>query len=310
VESLNGLFRNLGNSLVLEEILGTLDQELRGVIAYLSLAVLLGEDGRFTPAYSTGGDSRAVAWLQGCEGEAAVRQAIEGHRAVLHPLCRDPDGAAFALLFPIEHVPPTAGAAAVLVLFGNEAFSDGDLQVLQELSAKLGASIENARKYRRAEQLAVMDPATGLANVRSLFQRLDAELARARRTRDTLAVLQCSISGFDRSGRICSPEATFSAFEKAALMVRESCREYDFTAKSGDELVVVLPGFRPESLQEKRESVQRIVEEIAVSAGLPLFATVGAAFFPEDGTDAEDLLAAAGQRLILARPDIVSGDDM
>jgi diguanylate cyclase (GGDEF)-like protein len=304
VESLNGLFRNLGNSLVLEEILGTLDQELRGLITYLSLAVLLGEDGGFTPAYSTGGDSRAVAWLQGCEGEAAVKQAIEGHRAVLRPLCRDPEGAALALLFPIET------AAAVLVLFGNEAFSDGDLQVLQELSAKLGASIENARKYRRAEQLAVMDPATGLANVRSLFQRLDAELARARRTRDTLAVLQCSISGFDRSGRICSPAAAFSAFEKVALVIRESCRGYDFTAKTGDELVVVLPGFRPESLQEKRESVQRIVEEIGVSAGLPLFATVGAAFFPEDGSDAEDLLAAAGQRLIPARPDIVSGDEL
>lgn len=292
MESLSELFRHLGNSLELEEVLCTLDRELHRLIAYRFLAVLLNEAGGFTVAYSSGGDAHGLA-------EVTARAARD-HRAIQQ------DQALFFPLEPAAEQERTAMGVIVLErdgpqLDGANAFTDADLEILRSLSPKLAASIENARKFRRAEQLAVADPLTGLANIRSLFQRLDAELARARRNRGTLAVLQCSISGFDRSGRLCSQSSTWSAFEKVALTVRESCREYDFAARSGVDLVLVLPGFRPESLREKRESIQRIVEEIGVSAGLPLFATVGAAFYPENGTDAEDLLAAAARQLTAAR---------
>jgi predicted signal transduction protein with EAL and GGDEF domain len=43
------------------------------------------------------------------------------------------------------------------------------------------------------------------------------------------------------------------------------------------------------------------VEEVGMRAGLPLSASVGAAFFPEDASDAEGLLAAAAERLRLVR---------
>lgn len=279
VDRLSALFRNLGNSLELEEILSTLDGELRRVMSYDALALLLVDATGLTPAYAAGDEFRDVSQFQtGSVAEEAAR-AVREHRSLV---------AGPVLIFPVEH---NREVNAVLLLHGG-----GDVDLLRALAPKLAASIANAQSYRRVEQLAEADPVTGLANVRSLFQRLDAELARARRLKGTLAVFECSVEGFDRSGVLCSPSVTRNVFERVAHKLRESCREYDFAARSGDNLVVVLPGFRPENLRDKREQIQTIVEESGVSAGLPLYASVGAAFFPDDGSDAEDLLAIASKR--------------
>ena len=310
MESLSDLIRNLNNPLELEEILSTLDRELRQLITYDILSVLLVEDGGLTPAFVAGADQQPTAWFQTRTGEGVLVRVAQEHRPVLHHIRREQGRIESALIYPIEHdLAVVREVAALLVLQrdGENAFSNGDLQILQNLAPNLAASLENARRYRRSEQLAEADSLTGLANVRSLFQRLDAELARARRSQNTLAVVQCSVEGFELSGRLCSHASTRCAFEKVALRLRENCREYDFTARSGDELVLVLPGFRREFLEEKREMIKRIVEETGVNAGLPLFAAVGAAFFPEDGTDAEDLLAAAAQEVTRVRQAVSSG---
>jgi diguanylate cyclase (GGDEF)-like protein len=279
VDRLGALYRNLGNSLELEEILSTLHRELQPLMAYDALAVLLVDDAALTPAYAAGDEFRDVAKLQtGIVGEEAAR-AVRENRAVTAGPIR---------IFPLEH---DREVNAVLLLHGG-----GDLDLLESLAPRLAASIANARRYQRVEQLAEADPLTGLANVRSLFQRLDAEIARARRCQTTLAVFECSVEGFDRSGLLCSPSVTRNVFQRVAHKLRESCREYDFAARSGDAIVVLLPGFPPENLVEKREQIHRIVEESGVGAGLPLYAKVGAAFFPDDGEDAEDLLAVAARR--------------
>lgn len=299
VDHLSDLFRNLGNSLELEEVLATLDQELRQLIVYDALSVHLPEAGGFTLVYASRGE---LVWLQSSAGQSVLAGVAREHRPEVH-MRRDGRGGS-VLLFPIEGPGENARhVTAVLALHchGENSFSDGELAILWAIAPKLASSIENAGKYRRAEQLAEADPLTGLANVRSLFRRLDAELERARRRQDTLAVFECSVEGFDRSGRLCSAAATRSAFEVIARKLREHCREYDFAARSGDELVLVLPGFRREFLADKQDMIARIIEEAGLSAGLPLFAALGEAFFPEDGKDAEDLLATAAQRVVLSR---------
>jgi hypothetical protein len=64
--------------------------------------------------------------------------------------------------------------------------------------------------------------------------------------------------------------------------------------------MLVLIGFHPRDLAEKLARVEEIVACIGVESGLPLRIRIGAAFFPDDGGDAEDLLAIAGQRLSTA----------
>jgi len=79
-----------------------------------------------------------------------------------------------------------------------------------------------------------------------------------------------------------------------------ACRGYDYVARmGGDEFVITAPGLTPEAAKEKAVRLN----QIAVEAGLHtcgreiITLSVGTAFFPEDGFDAERLLAEADRRM-------------
>ena len=296
VEKICDLFRILGNSLDLGETLSSFDRELRRLLVYEAISLHVVENGRLLPAYAAGEEFATLASLEASLGEGFLGLAAGTRRPALN--CR-PDkvcGLGLALVIPLDH---GGAVTSVLALYhdGSRAFSAADLDTLLAVAPKLAAAVENARTHQAAAQLAGFDPLTGALNARAMFQRLDAELARTRRLREPLAVLQCTIEGLDES----EPALSRRVLRQVAAGLREGCREYDAVAWTGGDFVLVLAGFTPADLEEKRERIQRAVEEVGFSAGLPLAAGVGAAFFPEDAPDAEGLLAAAAERLQEAR---------
>ena len=86
----------------------------------------------------------------------------------------------------------------VLALYRThqDAFTKDHLRILLAISSKVGFSIENALKYRLAEDSATTDYLTGLPNARSLFLHLDREIARCKRSKLPLAVLVSDLDGF------------------------------------------------------------------------------------------------------------------
>jgi diguanylate cyclase (GGDEF)-like protein len=67
----------------------------------------------------------------------------------------------------------------------------------------------------------------------------------------------------------------------------------------GDEFVLVLPGAGAADLDAKVEQLEEAVRAagLKISAETRLGISVGAGFFPEDGRDAESLLATADRRM-------------
>jgi len=259
VESLCQLFAVLGNSLDLEETLATLDSGLQEAVSYDSITVHVPEGAGLSLAYT----ANRGRW------SGAGRSRLET---------------------PIEN----AGKLVALVSLYRELarpFSAQDRAFLRALAPKLAAAVANARLYQRAKELAEIDTQTGLLNARGLFQCLDAELARARRSQGRLAVIHCTV---DRLG---ASEASEGARIQIAAALRQACREYDYAARSGDDLVLVLADFRPQNLPEKQAGLDDLVREAGREAGHQLGVRMGAAFFPEDGADAESLLATAAKRL-------------
>jgi diguanylate cyclase (GGDEF)-like protein len=194
----------------------------------------------------------------------------------------------------------------VLALYQSEpdAFTSDHLRILLAVTSKMALAIENALKYQQAENSATTDFLTELPNARSLFLELDKELARCKREESSLTVMVCDMDGFkqinDRFGHL-EGNRVLRLFAQA---LRQSCREYDYVARmGGDEFVVIAPGLNAESALKKadqmRELARQVGQEICQEDILSL--SVGRSMYPQDGLDAEELLAEADRRMYLEK---------
>jgi diguanylate cyclase (GGDEF)-like protein len=204
-----------------------------------------------------------------------------------------------AIAVPLEGL---NGVVGVLAMYRTErdAFNSDHLRILLAISSKLALSIENALKYQQAESSATTDYLTGLPNARSLFLHLTQELARCRRAGDSVAVLVCDLDGFkqvnDRYGHVEGDKV----LRELGAQLKEACRGYDYVARmGGDEFVIVAPGLKPEAMVQKAERLHGLAVKIGrqICGQDFLGLSVGTAFFPQDGVDAEGLLAAADRRM-------------
>jgi diguanylate cyclase (GGDEF)-like protein len=185
-----------------------------------------------------------------------------------------------------------------------DAFTSDHLRVLQVITSKVALSIENALKYSQAESSATNDYLTGLPNARGLFLQLDREVARCQRETSNVAVLVCDLDGFkqinDQYGHL-EGDKTLKLF---ANLLREVCRDYDHVARmGGDEFVIIAPNMTPDAVREKAILLNALAQQAGrqVCGQDLLSLSVGAAFYPQDGPDAEKLLAEADRKMYAAK---------
>jgi diguanylate cyclase (GGDEF)-like protein len=194
-----------------------------------------------------------------------------------------------------------SGVLGVLTLYHMErdAFTKDHLRILMAINPKIGMSIENALRFQQAESSATTDYLTSLPNARSLFLQLDAEISRAKRNTQPLAVVVLDLDGLklvnDRYGHLEGNRV----LRELAAGLKTNCREYDYVARmGGDEFVVLLSGVKPAEAEARIEEFRRVVAGIGnYSLDQQLSASIGVAHFPRDGSDAEQLLAEADRTM-------------
>jgi diguanylate cyclase (GGDEF)-like protein/putative nucleotidyltransferase with HDIG domain len=309
VQALFEISQELGNSLSLDETLSMLGVRLRRLVPHHSLVFWVRREGVLVPEYVAGDDFRLFSSLQiplghGLSGWVAEnrRPILNGNPSVESGYLSDPlkySTLRSAVAVPLVGVSDVAG---VLALYHAErdAFTRDHLRILLAISSKIALSIENALRFRQAETSATTDYLTNLPNARSLFMQLDAELSRARRTGQPLAVLVLDLDGFkqinDRFGHLEGNRV----LRAVSAGLRSVCREYDSLARmGGDEFVILLSGFKVGELDQKLEQFRNVVSQASrdLFAGDLLTVSIGVAHYPQDGADAEELLAEADRRM-------------
>jgi len=312
-QTLFELSQDLGASLSLSETLSVFSVKLRRLVPYDAIAIYVRRDTELIPEYVNGDNFRLFASLriplgQGLSGWVAQNRKpiINGNPSVEPGYLNDPTKFSTlrsAMAIPLEGL---AGVVGVLALYHAEgdAFTSDHLRILLAISSKMALAIENALKYEQAESSATTDYLTELPNARSLFLQLDRELARCKRDTTSLTVMVCDMDGFkqinDRFGHL-EGNRVLRLFAQA---LKQTCREYDYVARmGGDEFVLVAPGLPQEAAAKKAESLR----ELAKQAGQEvcrediLSLSVGRSLFPEDGQDAEELLAEADRRMYIEK---------
>src|SRR5579872_4284065 len=312
-QALFELSQDLGASLSLGETLSVFSVKLKPMVPYDAIAIYIKRDAELVPEYVNGDNYRLFSSLripigQGLSGWVAHNRKpiINGNPSVEPGYLNDPSKFSTlrsALAVPLEGI---AGVIGVLALYRAErdAFTSDHLRILLAVSGKMALAIENALKYQQAENSAITDYLTGLPNARSLFLQLDRELARCKRDNSSLTVMVSDMDGFkqinDRFGHL-EGNRVLRLFAQA---LKDSCREYDYVARmGGDEFVVIAPGLAADAAGKKAEQMR----SLACHAGNDvcgeeiLSLSVGRAVYPDDGNDAEQLLAEADRRMYIEK---------
>ncbi len=110
----------------------------------------------------------------------------------------------------------------------NARLKDHDLRLTQ-LNEKL-------------QELAHTDECTGLFNKRRLFERLDMEIARARRYGEIFSCLMMDIDDFKQINDVYGHQAGDEFLRQTGMLLKRALRVTDFVARyGGEEFTVILP---------------------------------------------------------------------
>jgi diguanylate cyclase (GGDEF)-like protein len=281
------------------------------VLAVVIFHELLGERGR-------GGLLRLL--------EVAAAVALIGGLLALTGFASSP----FAMLFALVSVAaalsygPRAGltaaalatAAFAAVLLVDPNFSSYGPDDALRLSIGLGATwllafvaIAYAGHQRRALQrvidLSRTDPLTALFNRSQLFLTLEQEVSRTRRSDRGFCVLMIDLDGLkainDGAGHLRGDEV----LRALGAVIQGSIRAVDSAYRyGGDEFVVLLPETDIVGAFVVAEKIRAGAEDFGMAAGGAESLTsvsIGLVSHPEDGTGAEELMAAADRAMYQAK---------
>ena len=306
------LSQDLGNSLSLDETLSLVAMRLRKLVPYDSIVAFVRKGDRLLPEFVSGDNYRLFSSLQipvgsGLCGWVAqnVRPILNGNPAVETGFTQAGNGSEprSALVVPLEGL---TGLVGVLALYQAppEAFTSDHLRVLQVITSRVALFIENALKYREAESSATIDFLTGMANARALSMHLEQELARCKREGSSIAVIVCDLDGFKQINDCHGHLAGDKVLKVFATSMSQVCREYDYAARmGGDEFVILAPNMTESAVADRTLILNRLAQHAGhqVCGTDSLSLSAGAAFFPKDGTNAEELLAEADRRMYAAK---------
>jgi diguanylate cyclase (GGDEF)-like protein len=129
---------------------------------------------------------------------------------------------------------------------------------------------------------------------------LDEVLESARQTGSVLAVLVTDMDGFKQVNDQFGHAAGNQVLELTAQAFRETIRDGDYAARmGGDEFVMLMPGVQPDVIRERCVQLNELVADVGrqVCNADFLRLSVGASYYPDDGSNAEELLAIADARM-------------
>ncbi len=244
--------------LVSSEVAGLLGAAGAGVMRILDEASVLvvgswatTEEGRY-PA------GRIVTVAPGSDVDAAIR----GGRPVRindHPKDSPVDrmGYASSIVAPIRVANRVWGALAVAT-HGADALTDRDERRMEQVVELLATSIAWIEDRAKLAAQASSDPLTGLANHRTVHERLRTEVARTQRSGDPLSVAVLDIDNFKQLNDIGGHDAGDRLLVRVSECLQGLARAGDTLGRvGGDEFAWILPGTSRESALVAVERARR-----------------------------------------------------
>jgi diguanylate cyclase (GGDEF)-like protein len=162
-------------------------------------------------------------------------------------------------------------------------------------------------RAQRLQHMSATDRLTGVFNRSAFEQQLAEELDRARRYARPFAIAILDIDHFKRFNDTHGHAGGDAVLRAVAQAIRRTIRKSDTVARyGGEEFAVILPETNAEMIIGKLEVLRRAVAESKITMGkrkrtVGVTISLGVASWPDDGSDVDDVLASADERLYEAK---------
>ena len=248
--------------------------------------------------------------------DTLVAQTIREQRAIVvndsqnEPRVRFGDKLSQAGVRSVAVLPLTLSHAAVgaLVLYAGEVefFQDEEIKLLTDLTGNISFALGSIEKEKQLDYLAYYDVLTGLANRSLLLERLELFKRRALADGHKVAVFLIDLERFKNINDSLGRQTGDELLKQVATWLTGRVGDSTLVARVGADLfALVLPDVNQEG------DVTGLLEKTV--GGLPqhvfrlndhdfrIGAKVGAALFPDDGSEAADVLKNAEAALKKAK---------
>ena len=183
-----------------------------------------------------------------------------------------------------------------------DAFSEADVALMSAVGSQLASSLEVAQLHDSLKREASHDPLTRLNNRRLFLERTQQEVTRSAASGDSFSVVFLDVDGLKRINDSYGHLAGDALLREVSNALVDAVRGEDVVARyGGDEFVVLLPATGASAAEIVAQRISDGIARHRFMAGRDLLqipgVSLGVATFPQDGTTAEDLLAAADATL-------------
>jgi diguanylate cyclase (GGDEF)-like protein len=226
-------------------------------------------------------------------------------------LCRRA-GIRSMLVAPLNHNGTVVGVLKIASP-KTQAFTPRDKRILKMMSELIAATLYNAARTQSDElyQLATSDNLTGLANRALFFDRLHQRTSTGRRQPIPFGILTIDMDELKSINDRYGHRTGDAAIRETALRISRIPRREDTVARiGGDEFGVLI------EQAHDRGAVTRVAGRIVGEINLPfefegsvvkLSASVGSAYYPDDGHDMNTLMEVADRSMYAIKRETEKG---
>jgi diguanylate cyclase (GGDEF)-like protein/PAS domain S-box-containing protein len=196
------------------------------------------------------------------------------------------------------------GDIGVLLLHGTP-FTTGYIRQQRELllfvSTQIATAIQRKRLHTRLQFMALHDELTGLPNRRLFYDQLAMALARCQRQQSRLSLLFIDLNRFKQVNDWYGHEVGDLLLKEFARRMSKCVRQVDTVARiGGDEFAIMLDVAVEEDTILVKDKIHKALLpafELNDDCRLQISASIGAAHYPEHGSNSKQLLRHADQMM-------------
>jgi diguanylate cyclase (GGDEF)-like protein len=245
---------------------------------------------------------------EGITGWAALhREPVRTNQAHLDPRSKTvpgtPDDEAEALItVPLIARDLVKGMLNIYRLGEDASFSDDEFELATRFADAAALALDNAQIRARLEYQAQTDSLTGLYNHRYFHERLRAELTRASRTRDYVAVLMLDIDDFKRVNDVYGHGTGDQVLRDLADLLRGSLRGSDVVCRlGGEEFGVIMPSCDAADALHFGQRLTDSLEAVEFGPAGKITISVGISQGPQHAMNPRELVACSEAAMMTAK---------